>query len=88
LHWVLKKVWKRDVKLHPDELTHVRSKKQVQEYLKQSGFTLEEFYFGVRDLFTQAVIVGLKPAVVLDDPAQPQDSQRVTTAAAAPPSRR
>ena len=60
LHYVLRDLLKKDIKLHPDEITHVRSKKQVSEYLKNSGFTLDRFCFGIRDLFTQVVIVAQK----------------------------
>ena len=49
------------LKLHPDEITHVRSKRQVRTYLCDTGFQLVDYYFGVRDAFTQAVVVGLKP---------------------------
>jgi hypothetical protein len=63
IHWVMHKVAKSELKLHPDEITHVRSRRQVQQYLKATGFSLVEFYFGPRDLFTQAVVVGQKAAV-------------------------
>jgi dolichol-phosphate mannosyltransferase len=62
VHWSFRRLGKHDVKLHPDEITHVRSKVQVRRYLEASGFSLIEFYFGVRDLFTQAVIIGQKNA--------------------------
>jgi predicted SAM-dependent methyltransferase len=62
VHWALRRLGKHDVKLHPDEITHVRSRSQVRRYLEASGFSLVEFYFGVRDLFTQAVIIGQKSA--------------------------
>lgn len=64
VHWTFRKAGKKEVKLHPDELTHVRSKRQVQRYLEASGFSLVEYYFGFRDFFTQAVIVGRKSASV------------------------
>ena len=59
-HWVLHKLGKTDIKLHPDEITHVRSRSQAGAYLQESGFSLVEFYFGPRDLFTQAVVIGSK----------------------------
>jgi ubiquinone/menaquinone biosynthesis C-methylase UbiE len=58
VHWVLHNVRKSDIRLHPDEITHVRSRRQVRAYLEASGFSLVEFYFGPRDLFTQAVVIG------------------------------
>jgi ubiquinone/menaquinone biosynthesis C-methylase UbiE len=60
VHWTLRRLGRKDLKLHPDEITHVRSRGQVRRYLKSSGFSLIEFYFGVRDLFTQAVVIGRK----------------------------
>ncbi len=60
VHWVFRRLGKRDLKLHPDEITHVHSKAQVRRYLEASGFSLIEFYFGARNLFTQAVIIGQK----------------------------
>lgn len=62
VHWFANKVLHKNVKLHPDEITHVRSKKQVRDYLESAGFGLVDFYFGGRDLFTQAVVVGQKLA--------------------------
>lgn len=60
VHWVLHKIGRPDVKLHPDEITHVRSRQQVRSYLQDCGFFLVEFYFGTLDLFTHAVVVGQK----------------------------
>ena len=61
VHWTLRKSGRPDVKLHPDEITHIHSRKQAREYLEASGFSPVEFYFGSRDLFTHAVLVGQKP---------------------------
>jgi len=61
VHWFANKVLSKPLKLHPDEITHVRSKRQVRAYLGHSGFQMVDFYFGVRDAFTQAVVVGEKP---------------------------
>jgi len=60
VHWLLHKMGKTDIKLHPDEITHVRSRTQVRTYLEASGFSLADYYFGPRDLFTQAVVTGRK----------------------------
>jgi dolichol-phosphate mannosyltransferase len=59
-HWVFRKLGKTNMKLHPDEITHVESRRQVRSYLEDCGFSLVDFYFGSRDLFTHAVIVGQK----------------------------
>ena len=61
VHWILHRAGEnKDFKLHPDEITHVRSKRQVEQYLDSAGFSLIRFYFGIRDLFTYTVIVGQK----------------------------
>jgi hypothetical protein len=59
LHWIMHRLGSQ-LQLHPPELTRVRSRKQIQAYLTGAGFSLVEFYFGPRDLFTHAVIVGQK----------------------------
>jgi dolichol-phosphate mannosyltransferase len=64
VHWFSNKILSKPLKLHPDEITHVRSKRQVRAYLKDSGFLMVDFYFGLRDVFTQAVVVGYKPTPV------------------------
>jgi hypothetical protein len=66
VHYVLRTFLKEGIKLHPEEITHVRSKSQVNEYLKHSGFVLDKFSFGIRDLFTQVAIIARKPAISLD----------------------
>jgi predicted SAM-dependent methyltransferase len=68
LRWLLSKTLRREIKLHPDELTHIRSSRQARQYLERSGFCLEEFYFGMRDMFTHAVIVGRKTALSAEGP--------------------
>jgi ubiquinone/menaquinone biosynthesis C-methylase UbiE len=60
-HFILNKIFKMNVKLHPDEITRVRSKKMAMETFTKAGFNVIRFYLGPRDLFTQAVIVAEKP---------------------------
>lgn len=56
-HWVLNDVLHGDVELHPPEITRVQSKAQIERLLRKAGFTLQDYYFGARDFFVQAVIV-------------------------------
>jgi dolichol-phosphate mannosyltransferase len=56
IHLVLKHL-KKDVQLHPPEITHVKSRNQINGYLRSGGFALEGYYFGVRDFFTHQIIV-------------------------------
>lgn len=63
-HFILNKIFRQKVKLHPDEITRVRSRKHATETFQKAGFDIIEYYFGMRDLFTQAVVVGSKPVAV------------------------
>lgn len=60
LHFILNDLLRRKIRLHPKEISLIESKKQVQNLLKEAGFTLTGFYFGAKDLFTQCVIVAKK----------------------------
>ncbi len=60
IHFVLNQVLRRNVQLHPPEPTKVRSRRQIQKLLDESGFDLTSFSFGIRDAFTYAVIVAEK----------------------------
>jgi dolichol-phosphate mannosyltransferase len=59
---------KKGVKIHPDEITRVESKKHVSGLFENAGFSVKTYYFGPKDLFTYSVIVVDKPAktAVLD----------------------
>lgn len=60
VHFVLNRILKKDIALHPPEITPVRSRKQLRHYLENSGFTLDEYYFGIRDFFTYVIAIGRK----------------------------
>lgn len=60
LHFILNDILKRKIKLHPDEISLIESKRQVENVLKDAGFNVTRFYFGPRDLFTYCVIVAKK----------------------------
>jgi dolichol-phosphate mannosyltransferase len=62
VHFVLNDVLKKNISLHPAEITRVRSRNQIKKYLEQGGYTLTEYRFGIRDLFTYVVVVGTKNA--------------------------
>lgn len=59
-HFVLNNILKRNIRLHPEEISLVESKKQVEKILKDSGFKLVKFYFGPKDLFTHCIVVAQK----------------------------
>lgn len=56
VHIVIRRVLRKHVVLHPPELTHVVSRRQIERYLAATGFRLEVFYFGLRDMFTHRII--------------------------------
>lgn len=60
LHFVLNELLRRNIRLHPNEVSLIGSKKQVESLLKDCGFKLTRFYFGPKDLFTYCVVVARK----------------------------
>jgi dolichol-phosphate mannosyltransferase len=56
-HFVLNKVLRKNVRLHPHEVSLLESKNMAITYAAQSDFTLVDYHFGIDDLFTQVVIV-------------------------------
>ncbi len=59
-HFILNKIFRMKVKLHPDEITRVRSRQHATKTFESAGFEMIEYYFGMRDIFTQAVVVARK----------------------------
>jgi SAM-dependent methyltransferase len=60
IHFILNKIMRRNIQLHPLEPTKVSSRKQVKTYLDAAGFGLRSMQFGPRDAFTYVVIVAEK----------------------------
>lgn len=60
LHFILNKILRKNIRLHPEEITKVKSRKQIESMLNKSGFKLTGFSFGPQDLFTYVVVVGEK----------------------------
>jgi ubiquinone/menaquinone biosynthesis C-methylase UbiE len=56
-HFIMNKIFRMNIKLHPDEISRIRSKKYAYDIFEQAGFAVEDYYFGSMDLFTQVVIV-------------------------------
>lgn len=61
-HYFLNTVLKKKMRLHPPEISLLKSKNEAADVLSQCGFGVSEYYFGARDLFVQAVVVGRKLA--------------------------
>lgn len=60
LKYIFRLIFKVDIKLHPDEITYVTSKEQIQSILADNNLTLHYYYFGIMDMFTQSVVVAKK----------------------------
>jgi SAM-dependent methyltransferase len=60
IHFVLNRVMRRNIQLHPLEPTKVSSRRQVESYLSAAGFRLRSMQFGPRDAFTYVVIAAEK----------------------------
>jgi SAM-dependent methyltransferase len=60
LHFILNEILRKNIRLHPKEVSLIESKKQANEILKNAGFKLVEYYFGPKDLFTHIVLVAKK----------------------------
>ena len=59
--WTLENVFRRkNVRLHPDEITRVRSRGHVTRIFERNGFRVARYYFGPKDFFTHSIIVAEK----------------------------
>lgn len=56
----------RAEKLHPDEVSLVRSRRDAERTLAAAGFTLVDYQFSPRDGFVQAVVVAEKRPAAVD----------------------
>lgn len=61
---------KKNAKFHPDEITRVQSRQHVGRLLEEAGFQMKQYYFGSRDLYTQAMIVGTISGAVEKSPPE------------------
>ncbi len=57
-HWVMNDVLKKDVRLHPPEVSLVHSEDEARRLFEENGFDLVSYKFGFQDMFVQAVVVG------------------------------
>jgi glycosyltransferase involved in cell wall biosynthesis len=62
IHFVLNRILRRGVQLHPPEPTKVRTRRQIESYLNSAGLQFESMHFGVRDAFTYVVVIASKRA--------------------------
>jgi dolichol-phosphate mannosyltransferase len=56
-HWAMNGLMQRPVRLHPPEVSLIRSKEDAKARLATGGFDLESYSFGVKDAYVQSVVV-------------------------------
>lgn len=57
VHWIANRLMKRNVQLHPPEITHCRGRSWAKQIVERSGLSLAEYSFGPGDFWVQAVLV-------------------------------
>ena len=57
VHWVLNRILRQNVRLHPAEISLFHSRNEIEPLLREIGFDIVDYYFGPRDMFVQAVLV-------------------------------
>ena len=56
VHFIANNILRMNLKLHPDELTRIRSYSHVSSICAKANFKISDYYFGLRDLFTYVVV--------------------------------
>jgi ubiquinone/menaquinone biosynthesis C-methylase UbiE len=54
---IINKIFKKNIKFHPDEITKIKSYRWVKSICERGNFKIMNYYFGPRDLFTYVVMV-------------------------------
>lgn len=62
VHFIANKVFRKNIKLHPDEITKVKSYSHVKSLCERANFKIIDYYFGPKDLFTYSVVTIQKDA--------------------------
>lgn len=57
-HFVLNNVLKKNIQLHPHEITHISSRRHAEQILSGAGLSMVDYSFGINDIFTHAIVVG------------------------------
>ncbi len=60
LKFLFKSILKKDIKLHPDEPTLVKSEKHIKSMINSPKLSIIDYYFGMKYFFTYTVIVAEK----------------------------
>jgi SAM-dependent methyltransferase len=56
-HFVLNRILRRGVKLHPDEITLLKSRSHADALFARARFAVDGYYFGIKDFFTYCMVV-------------------------------
>jgi predicted SAM-dependent methyltransferase len=59
-HQFLRFAMKSDKRLHPNEISHMQSRRHAKEILASAGLKLSDYFFSPSDLWVQAIIVAKK----------------------------
>ena len=59
-HFFLNRLMRRSENLHPAEVSLLSSRQEADAFFNRGGFVIDRFLFGLRDLYTQAMIVASK----------------------------
>lgn len=60
MDFVSRNIFKKKVNLYPEEISILNSKSQADYLCRKANFKIIDFYFGIRDCFTYAVVVAQK----------------------------
>jgi len=56
-HFCLNKILNKEISLHPDEISRIKSNKHIQDICKRGNFNIDKYNFGIRDFFTYGVVI-------------------------------
>ena len=60
VHWIARKIFDKNLNLHPAEINLLSSRQHCQRFCSAAGLQIVGFQFGPRDLFTHQIVT-LKP---------------------------
>ena len=60
VHWIAKNILKKELRLHPAEISLLSSKEKARSIFEEAKFDLESCKMSIRDGYIQAVLVGRK----------------------------
>src|SRR3989338_5188153 len=66
VHFMINRIFRMDIKLHPDEITRIKSYSHMKFFSEKTNLKITDYYFGLRDLFTYVVVTLKKRPVHAD----------------------